>query len=214
MLTIDPETRASLILRLGDPADDQAWSEFLQIYEPLLLRLATRWGLQQADALEVVQETLLAVAKAIPSFDRDQHPGAFRGWLAAITRNKLTDHLSRARRRETASGDSNVRRWLDQVAGPASDASVWDWNQKQQIYLWAAAKVQQQVNSATWQAFHRTSVLGEPVADVATDLHLREGMVYVARSRVMARLRKLVAQWQTVSDAGRNPEGDNPEGDA
>ncbi len=209
MLTIDPETRASLILRLGDPADDEAWSEFLQIYEPLLLRLASRWGLPQADALEVVQETLLAVAKAIPSFDRDQHPGAFRGWLAAITRHKLANHLSRSRRRENASGDSNVQRWLDQVAGPAFDASVWDWNQKQQVYLWAAAKVQQQVNPATWQAFHRTSVLGEPVADVATDLQLRAGMVYVARSRVMARLRELVTQWQVVSDVDYQSAGDS-----
>lgn len=198
MLTIDPETRASLVLRLGDPADDLAWSEFLQIYEPLLLRLATRWGLQQADALEVVQEALLAVAKAIPTFDRKQHPGAFRGWLATITRRKLVDHLTQARRRETASGDSDVQRWLDQVAGPASDASVWDWNQKQQFYVWAAAEVQRQVNSSTWQAFHRTSVLGESIASVAIDLQMREGMVYVARSRVMARLRKLVSQWQAV----------------
>ncbi len=208
MLTINPETRASLILRLGDPADDLAWSEFLQIYEPLLLRLATRWGLQQADALEVVQETLLAVAKAIPTFDRNQHPGAFRGWLAAITRHKLVDHLGRTRRREAASGDSNVQRWLDQVASPASDASVWDWNQKQQMFVWAAAKVQQQVNTSTWQAFHRTSVLGEPVADVATDLHLREGMVYVARSRVMARLRKLIDQWQATSESEIKSAGD------
>ncbi|TWT66566.1 RNA polymerase sigma factor [Allorhodopirellula solitaria] len=209
LLTIHPETRASLILRLGDPADDSAWSEFLQIYEPLLLRLATRWGLQQADALEVVQETLLAVAKAIPSFDRDQHAGAFRGWLAAITRNKLADHLSRARRRESASGDSDVRRWLDQVAGNTSDASVWDWNQKQQIYAWAAAKVQQQVSPSTWQAFHRTAVQGEPVAEVATDLQMREGMVYVARSRVMARLRKSVAQWQVAPIGEDGPTG-NP----
>lgn len=196
---INPETRASLVLRLGDPADDLAWSEFLQIYEPLLLRLATRWGLQQADALEVVQETLLAVARAIPTFDSDQHPGAFRGWLAAIARHKLMDHMTRSRRREAASGDSNVQRWLNQIAGPASDSSVWDWHQKQQIYLWAAAKVQQQVSSSTWQAFHRTSVLGEAIATVATDLQVREGMIYVARSRVMARLRELVAQWQVAS---------------
>ncbi len=208
MLTINPETRASLILRLGDPADDLAWSEFLQIYEPLLIRLATRWGLQQADALEVVQETLLAVAKAIPTFDRDQHTGAFRGWLAAITRNKLADHLGRVRRQETASGDPSVQDWLDQVASPASDASIWDWNQKQQIFRWAAAKVQQQVHRSTWQAFHRTSVLGEPVADVASDLHLREGMVYVARSRVMARLRTLVDQWQASPDTDMEAEGD------
>ena len=59
---VSPDTRASLILRLGDPADDAAWAEFVQIYQPMLFQLASRWGLQDADAREVVQETLLAVA--------------------------------------------------------------------------------------------------------------------------------------------------------
>lgn len=193
---MNTETRASLILRLGDPEDDVAWSEFMHIYEPLLLRLARRWGLQQADALEVVQETLLAVAKAIPQFDRHQHSGAFRAWLAGISRNKLVDHLTRSRRQVRGSGESDVHRWLDQVACESSDVSVWDWNQKQQVFTWAADRVRHQVSEATWEAFHRTSVLGETVANVASELNMRVGMVYVARSRVMARLQKMVAVWQ------------------
>ena len=82
---VSPETRASLILRLGDPADDLAWSQFVEIYQPMLYRLASRWGLQDADAREVVQETLLAVAGAIPNYTAKENPGAFRAWLAAIT---------------------------------------------------------------------------------------------------------------------------------
>lgn len=190
-----PETRASLIFRLGDPADNQAWAEFLQIYEPMLLRLASRWGLQEADAREVVQETLLAVAAAIGDFSPAEHRGAFRGWLSAITRNKLADHLTRRSKQPHGSGDSSVQRWLNEQASPNAHDSIWDWQQKQQVFAWAADHVRGQVSESTWLAFRRTAIDGESVDDVAADLGMRVGMVYVARSRVMARLRKAASQW-------------------
>ncbi len=202
---MNPETRESLILRLGDPADDQAWAEFLQIYQPMLLRLASRWGLQESDAAEVVQETLIAVAKAIPTFQRKEHPGAFRAWLATIVRRKLADHLACRHQNLRGSGDSDVHRWLDQQACESSSESVWDWQQKQQIFSWAAARVRGQVQQSTWEAFYRTAIGGEAVSVVADQLGIREGMVYVARSRVMARLRKEVQSWV-------DPQGDSAGG--
>ncbi len=205
-MVLNPETRASLILRLGDPVDDLAWAEFLQIYEPMLIRLATRWGLQESDAAEVVQETLIAVANSIPSYTKKPHSGAFRAWLAAITRNKLCDHLAARNRQVRGSGDSDVHRWLQQQACGSSSESVWDWQQKRQIFEWAAAKVRHQVNESTWAAFYQTSVEGESVASVAKKLGMREGMVYVARSRVMARLRKAAQSWTSSSD-GQTQEG-------
>lgn len=194
-MAVNPRTRASLILRLGDPADDTAWFEFLEIYEPMLFRLASRWGLQPNDASEVVQETLVAVADAIPGYEAKPHSGAFRGWLAAITRHKLADHLARRARQQCGTGDTNVHRWLDQRASETSSVSVWDWQQKRQIFAWAAGRVREQVKPDTWAAFHRTAVLGEPASVVAESLRMREGMVYVARSRVMARLRREVQAW-------------------
>ncbi|TWT84316.1 ECF RNA polymerase sigma factor SigE [Planctomycetes bacterium CA13] len=203
----NPETRASLILRLGNPADDAAWTDFLEIYEPMLYRLASRWGLQNADAEEVVQETLLGVSKAIADFSAEERPRAFRSWLATITRNKLVDHLARRSRQAQGSGDTNVHRWLDQRACESSSASVWDWQQKQQLFAWAAEKVRHQVSEVTWKAFHRTSVRGESTKEVAADLGIREGMVYVARSRVMARLRQAVQQWQVDMHSHDNDLG-------
>ncbi len=190
----NPDTRPSLILRLGDRADDAAWAEFMEIYEPILFRLASRWGLQDADAREVVQETLLAVANAIPQFSSAGR-GAFRAWLNTITRNKLADHLAKRSKQERGSGDSQIQHWLDQQACETSSASIWDWQAKRQIFAWAADRARHQVSESTWAAFYRTSVGGEPVAEVAKDLGLREGMVYVARSRVMARLRQHVETW-------------------
>ena len=197
---LNPETRASLILRLADPADDIAWAEFIEIYEPMLNQLAVRWGLQDADAREVVQETLLGVMSSIGNYEARDHSQAFRGWLASITRNKLVDHLSKRSRREQGSGDTDVHRWLDQQVGEQSSASVWDWHEKRQIFRWASEMVRSSVEDRTWRAFYRTSVLHEPVSDVAAELGIREGMVYVARSRVMNRLRRAVETWQVQQE--------------
>ena len=199
----NPETRASLIIRLGDRSDELAWAEFLEIYEPVLFRLASRWGLQEADVREVVQESLVGVSKSIQSFSSDDRPQSFRRWLATIARNKLADHLTRRSKQEQGSGDSDVHRWLNQQASGDSQLSVWDWSEKQQIFAWAAERVRQQVSPQTWQAFHRTAVRNEPIAIVAKDLAIREGMVYVARSRVMSRLRKVVQSWEQPSGESR-----------
>lgn len=162
---VSPETRPSLIVRLSDPADDEAWAEFIEIYQPMLMRLALRYGLQEADAREVTQETLLAISRAVPDFQA-AGPGAFRGWLSRIARNKLADFLAKRPKQAIGSGDTNIHRWLDQQQGE-SGGSVWDWQQKRQIFHWAADKVRGQVSESTWQAFYRTSIVGEPVAEVA-----------------------------------------------
>ena len=166
----------------------------------MLTRLASRWGLQEADAKEVVQETLLGVAKSIERFQPDGG-GSFRRWLATITRNKMADLLASRSFKERASGNSDVQYWLNQQASEDSQASVWDFNQRRQVFAFAAQKVRGQVNEQTWQAFHRTAVLNEDVKQVAIDLQMREGMVYVARSRVMSRLRKTVQLW-SIADEG------------
>ena len=119
----------------------------------------------------------------------------FRRWLASITRNKLVDHLSKHSNMERGSGDSNVHQWLNQQATEDSSASVWDWNEKRQVFAWAAERVKEQVADHTWQVFHRTAIMGQDAKSVATDLGIREGLVYVARSRVMSRLRKHVMAW-------------------
>ena len=191
---ISPETRASLILRLADPADDAAWSEFVEIYQPMLFHLSTRWGLQDADAGEVVQETLIAVAHAVSDFT-PRRSGSFRGWLSRIARNKLADHLKRKSRQSQGSGDTDIHRWLEQQPSSGSGETRWEWEQRRQVFAWASRRVRSQVNETTWQAFYRTSVLDDSISAVAEQLQIREGRVYVARSRVLARLRKAVDSW-------------------
>lgn len=192
-----PETRHSLILRLRDGRNQQAWAEFLEIYQPLILRLVRCRGLQDADAREVTQDVLLAVVAAIPNWDVDPAKGSFRGWLSTITRNLVVNFLVRQSRHPRGSGDSDFARWLSEVpAADCNESKFFDIEQRRQFFQWAAARVRSEVSDNTWQAFQRTSIDRRDIAEVARDLGTTAGAIYVARSRVMKRLRECIEQLQ------------------
>ena len=188
-----PKTRPSLLVRIRDPRNEQAWTEFLEIYEPLVYRLARRKGFQDADARELTQEVFLAVASAIERRDPDPAKGSFRGWLFRITRNLMINFLSQNRRRPPATGDSDVNRLLSEHPAPNGEQSaLFDQEYKRQTFRWAAERVRGEFEDNTWRAFWLTSVEGEPIKRAAGALGISAGAVYVARSRVMSRLRQTV----------------------
>jgi RNA polymerase sigma factor (sigma-70 family) len=194
-----PKTRPSLLLRIRNTEDAGAWSEFVAIYEPLVYRLARRKGLQHADALELGQEVLLTVSKSIDRWKPDPACGSFRGWLGRVTRNLIINLLIKQRRHPQAIGDTDFQRLLADVAEPAPEESaVFDLEYRRSVFRWAASQIQGEFRPATWQAFWRTCVEGRAVRDVAQELELSVGAVYVARSRVMARLHACVEQARTT----------------
>ena len=190
-----PETRDSLIFRLSDAEDVPAWESFSAVYQPMLYRLARRWGLQDADAHDLVQEVLLAVARSIESYQRRDGTGGFRSWLAKVARHKFADLLTRRKRQAVGSGETDVQLWLAQLPDKSAVTSRWDLELRRELFRWAANVVRQAAHEQTWEAFQRTAVEGQPVDAVAEQLGVSAGQVYLARSRVMSRMRRAVESW-------------------
>lgn len=196
VLNSDPVTRPSLLVRLRNSRDEEAWSEFSAVYEPVIYRMTQRRGMQDADAREVVQEVLMSVATAIDRFDVDA-VGSFRGWLSQITRNATIDRLRKLASRHEMIDASGVVRKLDETAEnehSIGDALLDEFEQdrRKQLFRWAASQVRQRTGEVNWMAFWKTSVDGRSVAEVACELSISEGAVYVARCRILKRIRELV----------------------
>lgn len=188
-----PATRQTLIVKLRDPADASAWREFTAIYRPLVYRLARRRGLQDADAHDLCQEVFGAVARSIDRYDPDPARGSFRGWLSRIARNLLINALTRPAHRLRGSGSTSVREVLEsQPADDPSASAILEAEYRRQAFQWAAESVRAEVAPATWNAFWITAVDGRSPAEAAAELEISVGSVYVARSRVLARLRDRV----------------------
>lgn len=197
MLPSPPETRASLILRLPNAADVAAWDEFVAVYGPLLYRMAVRQGLQPADAEDVVQEVLSSIARSVAQWLERPDRGKFRAWLLRIARNTAVNYLTRRRHERLGAGGDDAAQWLAEVAAPADPLTEqFELEYRRGVFQWAADRVRESVAQVTWEAFWRTSVLQQPVSDVAAQLGVSAGNVYIARSRVMARLRALVRQFE------------------
>ena len=159
--------------------------------EPVIYRLARRKGLQDADARDLCQEVFRAVAGAVDRWDPAR--GSFRAWISRIARNLMINFLTRPSHHFRGSGATSVQELLE--AQPARDtqaAAIFDHEYKRQLFQSAAAEVKDEFTPATWQAFWQTAVESRPPAEVARELGLALGSVYVARSRVLALIRRQV----------------------
>src|SRR5262249_23429288 len=151
---MEPTTRRSLVLRLRNSDDEAAWGEFMELYEPLVYRLARNKGLQDADALDLCQEGFRAVASAIGPFDPHPAKGSFRGWLFRIARNLVVNLLVAQRHQVRGAGGTSVQELLE--AQPSADLGAqqeYETAFKRQAFKWAAEQVRGEFTESTWQAF-------------------------------------------------------------
>src|SRR5947209_7274980 len=148
-----PRTRASLLVRLRDPGDGAAWTEFVDLYTPLVYGYLRKQGLQDADAADLSQDVLTAVAGAIGRLEYDPARGAFRNWLFTVVRRKLGNWRRDAAHRATASGDPATRELLEQCPAPDRLEAEWETEWELRLAAWACEKVAAQVSDVTWQAF-------------------------------------------------------------
>jgi RNA polymerase sigma factor (sigma-70 family) len=191
-----PPTRASLLVRLRDPQDADAWRQFVELYAPLVYGYLRKQGLQDADAADLCQDVLGAVAGAVGRLDYDSRRGTFRNWLFTVVRRKLSDWRKARRSRLRHGGDPAPREVLEQSPAPAGLQEEWEAEWQRRVFAWACEQVRRDVTEPTWQAFWRTAFQGQPGKQVAADLGLSVAAVYLARSRVLARLKDLVRSAQ------------------
>ncbi len=174
-------------IRQRDPA---AWSQFVELYAPLVAAWCRQRGLSLEDTADVVQEVFWAVSRGVASFvPHGTQSGQFRSWLWVITRNKIRD-WARAKKIDRAEGGSSAVRRLHTVAGEQdSDDEPTAAGELNALTRRALSQVESQFERSTWQAFWRTAVDGVPTQVVADELGLSPAAIRQARSRVLRRLR-------------------------
>jgi RNA polymerase sigma-70 factor (ECF subfamily) len=195
----EPETRASLLLRLRDGAADEAWGLFVDRYGPLVREWCRRWGLQPADADDVTQVVLLKLATHLRQFRYDP-ARRFRGFLRTVAHNAWRDFLSDRDRGAVGTGDTAVLAALR--SEPARDdltARVEEAFDRELLAA-AEARVRARVEPHTWEAFRLTAVDGLSGADAAARLGMQVGTVFKARSKVQRMLREEVGRLEAAAE--------------
>ncbi len=187
-----PDTRHSLIQRLQDGGDNAAWEEFASIYRPVIVRIALRKQMQFDDAEDLAQQVLLLVLKNINKWKSDPARARFRTWLQTVVRNATMNALSR-RPKDQASGGTDSLQQLHQRPDKA-DSLSFDLEWQREILRWVAQQVRGEFESTTWTAFWDTAIEQSPAQDVAEKIGKSVGAVYIARSRVMQRIKQRIAE--------------------
>ncbi len=198
-------TRASLLGRLRDLQDQVSWQEFFDTYWQLIYRVALRAGLRDAEARDVVQETVITAAKHLPTFRYDPKVCSFKTWLLRLTRWRIIDQLRKRlpvdRHLEVAAeDDTTATALLDQLSGGVAPDLERAWSDEWEQVVLAAAleRVKQQVRPEQFQMFDLYALEGMPVAEVARLLGISLPRVYLAKHRVgkllKAELQRLQAE--------------------
>ena len=196
-MTDSPLTRASLLLRLRDHTDSDAWNSFLNDYGPMLYRFVRSRGLQDADASDVVQDVMRSVGLAINRLEYHKEKGGFRAWLFAITRNKLATHFDKQKRHGRNTGYPAPLELSDREVEPTvSMDQQWELEHQRQLVELAIANVKPKIEATTWMAFELTAIQALAAEEASKRTGLSVGAVYVARSRVTAKLRVEIERLQ------------------
>lgn len=186
-------TRPSLLLRLRDPRDTASWRTFVEIYAPLIYRYCRGRGLQDSDAADVGQEVLTQVARSMHTFTYQPERGRFRDWLGTVTRHKIARFVARRDRGERAVGGDVEAETLGEAVAPTSEAE-WTAEFNTRLVQVALERVRPHFEAASWQAFTLVWVEHQPATKVARAVGLGIDAVYVAKSRVLKRLREEVLE--------------------
>ena len=182
-------TSLTLLQRLRSPSDEAAWLLFAELYTPLLRRWAGQIGLQPVDADDLVQEILLIALAKLPSFTYDRD-GSFKAWLRTTAENKGREFFRRRQVVGRQTGDAG----LSGVYEPDDASTFWDQEFNRHLAARALELMQREFQETTWKACWELTFNNRPAADVARELGISENACYIAKGRVLRRLRELLGE--------------------
>jgi RNA polymerase sigma-70 factor (ECF subfamily) len=193
-------TRASLLERLKDWQDQQGWQEFFDLYWHLIYNTSLRAGLSDAEAQDVVQETLISVARQMPGFDYDPSKGSFKAWLLNLTRWRITDQWRKrdkhlAEHRPAPAEDPDRTATVERIAAPAGAGleGIWDEEWRRHAMDAALQRVRCKVKPGHYQVFDLHVIKEWPVNKVAETMGLKASQVYLIKHRVSRLLQEELA---------------------
>ena len=194
-------TRQSLLSRLKDYDDNDSWHEFFYTYWKLIYGMAKRSGLNEVEAQEVVQETIIAVSKHMPDFKYDRSKGSFKGWLLQLTRWRIQDQL-RKRQRDAKlvaprDDESSGTRIMDSIPDPVGINAVWEDEWQKNLIEAALQKVKERVKPKQYQVFDLYVLKGWPIAKITATLGVNFAQIYLAKFRVTALIKKEIKAMET-----------------
>jgi RNA polymerase sigma-70 factor (ECF subfamily) len=185
------ETQQSLLLR-AQGGEENAWTALTELYRPLIFRWLNRQGVPARDLEDLSQDILISVVKHLPSFQHSGNPGAFRSWLRTIVCNRTIDYWRSADPSRHATGGSGATAALQQIEDPGSDLNrQWDEEHDQYVLNCLLDQVEEEFEPSTLNAFRRLALEGTSGQEAAQELGLSVTAVYIAKSRVLQRLRQL-----------------------
>jgi RNA polymerase sigma factor (sigma-70 family) len=179
-------TQPSLLLRIRDASDAESWQTFVSVYAPLIYRSCRRRGLQDADAADVGQEVLAQVARSIREFEYEPELGRFRDWLGAVVKNKVTRFLQN----EARGVRGAVSHTPVETLGGTEVDSEWVAEFHSHLLTTAMDRIRDRFELPTWRAFEEVWRNNRPSNEVAHELAVPIEAVYLAKSRVLKRLRE------------------------
>ena len=183
-------TRASLLVRIKDPNAAEAWSEFHDLYAPLIYRYARRRGLNRDDADDVRSECYKAIVQQIKTFNYDNAKGGFKAWLRTMVDRRVID-LFRKRREQQA--NTGALRQLEAVHPSPEEA--WEIEWKNQHLRHCVEQLRSEVSRTTFEAFSIVVIQGRPVAEACDVLGMNANQVYKARARMLRRVRQRMTEF-------------------
>lgn len=184
----------SLLARVSQSADSASWDRLVEVYAPLMRRWLKVYEVQDADADDLIQEVLGVLLRELPQFDPGQGTVAFRSWLRKILVHRLKDFWRSRNYRPAATGGSSLQERLNQLEDETSQVSrLWDREHDQHVVARLMELIRPSFLPKTWEAFRRQVLEGERPEQIARELGMSIGSVYMARNRVLNALRREAA---------------------